>query len=190
MFAKMKKTPSYLKGLAEDRARAAGDVERYVKIAKDVADALETARATLAACDLLIRRIDGRLNPDEIPPIRAHKYYGGARGKLRDSVVGILKTVAPGTVTTTEISIEIQVRYGLTFETSWERTYWQCNSIGRLLRKLFDQGLVDRLHNPKSLTEEGGRWRWKTDSTQSSDQLRAQIEGKGGSVVQYDGGDE
>ena len=97
----MKKTPSYMKGLAEDRARAAGDVERYVKIAKDVADALEAAQMTLAACDLLIRRIDARLNPNEIPPIRAHKYYGGARGKLRDSVVDILKTAAPGTVTTT-----------------------------------------------------------------------------------------
>jgi hypothetical protein len=105
-------------------------------------------------------------------------------------VVDILKTAAPGTVTTTEISIEIQVRYGLTFETSLQRTHWQCNSIGRLMRKLFDQGLVERLHNPRCNTEEGGRWRWKTDSTQSSDQLREQIEGKGGSVVQYDGGEE
>jgi hypothetical protein len=186
----MKKTPSYLKGLAEDRARAAGDVERYVKIAKDVADALEAARSTLAACDLLIRRIDGRLNPEEIPPIRAHKYYGGGRGKLRDTVVDILKAAAPGTVTTTEISIEIQVRYGLTFETSWERSQWRSNSIGSVLRKLFGLGLVERLHNPRCNTDEGGRWRWKTDSTQSSDQLREQIEGNGGSVVQYDGGEE
>jgi hypothetical protein len=186
----MKKTPSYLKGLAEDRARAAGDVERYVKIAKDVADALEAARATLAACYLLIRRIDARLNPEEIPPIRAHKYYGGVRGKLRDTVGDILKTAAPGIVTTTEISIEIQVRYDLTFETSEARTHWQNNSIGRLLRNLFGQGLVERLHNPKCNTEDGGRWRWKTDVTQSSDQLREQIEGSGGSVVQYEGGEE
>jgi hypothetical protein len=182
----MKKTPSYLKGLAEDRARAAGDVERYVKIAKDVADALEAARSTLAACDLLIRRIDARLNPEEIPPIRVSKHYGGGRGKLQDAVVDILKTAAPGTVTTTEIGIEIQVRFGLTFETPWERIRWQSNSIGRLLRKLFFQGLVERLHNPRRNTDESGRWRWKADSTQSSNQLREQVEGNGGSVVQYD----
>ena len=186
----MKKTPSYLKGLAEERARAAGDVERYVKIAKDVADALDTARETLAACDLLIRRIDARLNPEDIPPIRVNKYYGGASGKLRNTVEDILKKVAPGTVTTTDISIEIQVCFGLTFETSEARTHWQNNSIGRLLRKLFDHGLVERLHNPRRNTEEGGRWRWKTDSTQSSDQLREQIEKRGGAVVQYDAGED
>jgi hypothetical protein len=186
----MKKTPAYLKGLAEDRARAAGDVERYVKIAKDVADALEAARATLAACDLLIRRIDARLNPEDIPPIHVQRHYGGAFGKLRSTVVDILKTVAPGTVTTTEISIEIQVRYGLTFETSEARTHWQNNSIGRLLRNLFGQGLVERLHNPRCNTEEGGRWRWVSRAAGSSDQLRERIERDGGSVVQYDAGEE
>jgi hypothetical protein len=156
-----------------------------VKIAKDVADALEAARSTLAACDLLIRRIDVRLNPEDIPPIRAHKYYGGSRGKLRDTVVDILKAAAPCTVTTTEISIEIQVRHGLTFETSGERSHWQCNSVGSALRKLFGHGLVERLRDPGS-----SRWRWKTDSTQSSDQLRERIAGNGGSVVQYDSGEE
>jgi hypothetical protein len=190
MPAKMKKTPSYLKGLAEDRARAAGDVERYVKIAKDVADALEAARATLAACDLLIRRIDARLNPEDIEPIRVKKYYGGCRGKLRRTVEDILKTVAPGTVTTTEISIEIQVRFGFTFETSEARTHWQNNSIGRLLRTLFEEDLVERLHNPRCNTEEGGRWRWVNRAAGSSDQLREQIEGQGGSVVQYDAVEE
>jgi hypothetical protein len=188
--AEMKKTPSYLKGLAEDRARAAGDVERYVKIAKDVSDALEAARATLAACDLLIRRIDARLNPEDIPLIRVNRCYGGARGKLRATVADILKTAAPRPVTTIEIGVEIQVRFGLVFETSEARSDWQNNSIGRLLRDLLDNGLVERLHDPKCNAQAGGRWRWKTDSTQSSDQLRGQIEGNGGSVVQYDGGEE
>jgi hypothetical protein len=182
----MKKTPSYLKGLVEDRARAAGDVERYEKIAKDVADALERARATLAACDMLILRIDARLLPGEIVLIRSKKSYGGKRGKLRNTVVDILQKAAPGSVTTTEIGIEIQVCFGLTFETPFLRTYWQNNSIGRLLRTLFYEDKVERLHDPRCNTEEGGRWRWKASAAESSDDLRAQLESQGGSVVQYD----
>jgi hypothetical protein len=183
---KVKKTPSYLKGLAEDRARAAGDVERYAQIAEDVARELEKARSTLAACDLLIRRIDARLNPEDIEPIRVTKYYGGSWGKLRGTVEAILKSVAPASATTNEIATEIQVRFQFVFVTWQARSEWKNNSIGRLLRKLFNEGLVERLHDPKSLTEEGGRWRWKNDATQSSDQLREQIEAEGGSVVQYD----
>jgi hypothetical protein len=182
----LKKTPSYLKGLVEARARAGGDVERYAKIAKDVARELKKARSTLAACDLLIRKIDTRLTPEDIEPIRIPKNYGGCRGKLINTVEQILRSVAPNSVTTGEISIEIQVRFQFTFETWQARAEWKNNSIGRLLRKLCEEGLIERLHNPKSLTEEGGRWRWKSDATQSSDQLREQIEAQGGSVIQYD----
>ena len=34
------------------------------------------------------------------------------------------------------------------------------------------------LHNPRCNAEEGGRWPWKTDVPQSSDQWRKQIEGQ------------
>jgi hypothetical protein len=30
------------------------------------------------------------------------------------------------------------------------------------MRKMFKQGLVDRLHDPAALTEDGARWRWKS----------------------------
>jgi hypothetical protein len=182
----MKKTPSYLKGLAENRARAAGEVRRYEKIASDVNDLLQTARQALGACDLLIRRFDARLTPEDIQPIRPPKFYGGKRGQLRNTIVEILKAEAPETITTSQIGVEIQIRFLLTFETPAARTDWQCNSIGRLMRKLFKQGLVDRLHDPAALTEEGARWRWKSDAALSSDHLRQQVEAKGGSVQQYD----
>jgi hypothetical protein len=51
----MKKTPSYLKGLAENRARSAGEVARYERIAEDVRALLKTARKALEACGTLIR---------------------------------------------------------------------------------------------------------------------------------------
>lgn len=182
----MRKTPSYLKGLAETRARAAGEVMRYEQIAADVNDLLCKARDALAACDILIVRFDARLSPEDIEPIRPRKFYGGKRGQLRTTVTEILKREAPGTVTTTQIGIEIQIRFLLTFETPAARTAWQCNSIGRLLRKLFKQELVDRLHDPAALTEDGARWRWKSGATSSPDHLRELVEAQGGSVHPYD----
>jgi hypothetical protein len=182
----MKKTPSYLKGLAETRARAAGEVARYEKIASDISDLLQKARDALAACDLLIVRFDARLTPADIQPIRPPKFYGGKRGQLRNTVTDILQREAPGTVTTSQIGVEIQIRFLLTFDTPAARTIWQCNSIGRLMRKMFNQGLVDRLHDPAALTEDGARWRWRSGAAGSPDHLRDLIEAQGGSVHQYD----
>jgi hypothetical protein len=180
------KTPSYLKGLAETRARAAGEVKRYEKIASDVKDLLRRARNALAACDLLIVRFDARLTPEDIQPIRPPKFYGGKRGQLRNTVTEILQREAPGTVTTSQIGVEIQIRFLLAFDTPAARTAWQCNSIGRLMRKMFKQGLVDRLHDPAALTEEGARWRWRSGAASSPDHLRELVEAQGGSVHQYD----
>ncbi len=184
----MKKTPSYLKGLAETRARAAGEVSRYEKIAADVNDLLRRARDTLAACDLLIVRFDARLSPEDIEPIRPPKFYGGKRGQLRKTVTEILKREAPRAVTTSQIGVEIQVRFLFTFETPAARTVWQCNSIGRLLRKMFEQGLLDRLHDPNAITELGALWRWKSGSACSSDHLRDLVVAQGGKVNLYDAG--
>lgn len=86
--------------------------------------------------------------------------------------------------------MEVQVRYQLTFETPDLRVRWVGNSIGRLLRVLYREGLVERLHDVQARTGDFGRWRWKVDASQSSDELRAQIEALGGSVVQYDAVEE
>ena len=184
----MKKTPSYLKGLAETRARAAGEVARFEKIASDVSQLLQKARDALAACDLLIVRFDARLTPEDIQPIRPPKFYGGKRGQLRNTVTEILQREAPGTVTTSQIGVEIQIRFLLTFDTPAARTTWQCNSIGRLMRKMFNQGLVDRLHDPAALTEDGARWRWRSGAASSPEHLGHLVVAQGGSVHQYDAG--
>ena len=52
----MRKTPSYLKGLAETRARAAAEVIRYTALATEVQQRLAEAQAALNSCDLLIVR--------------------------------------------------------------------------------------------------------------------------------------
>jgi hypothetical protein len=135
-------------------------------------------------------RFDARLTPADIELIRPPKFYGGNRGQLRNTVVKLLKAKAPGSITTSEISVEIQVRFLLTFETPAIRTsWWQCNSIGRLMRKLYEQKLVERRHDPKALTEERGRWRWRSDVAASPDHLQRLIESTGGKVLQYSGAD-
>lgn len=49
-----KKVRSYLKGLAENRARAAGDVVRLEAMAAQVAKELAEARMDVESCDRLI----------------------------------------------------------------------------------------------------------------------------------------
>lgn len=58
----MRKTPSYLKGLAEVRARAAGDMDRLQKLYDEIGGGLAKAQGKVASCDLSIRDLDPRLD--------------------------------------------------------------------------------------------------------------------------------
>jgi hypothetical protein len=181
----VKKTPPYLKQLAERRARAAGEVSRRRKIAEEAGASLAVAQGVLDEMDLQIRKIESRLDPSHIAAIRAHTLYPGGRGRLMSTVSEIIESAAPGEITTSEIANQIHARFQLDFPSADARGHWRNNSIGRLLRTLCKKGLVERLHAPKS---EGvaGRWRWKSDAVPSSDHLRAQLEAEGGAFQQYD----
>jgi len=151
----MKKTPSYLTGLAETRARLAGDIERYERPLSEIPGKVAQARRELEACDLLIRRFDGRLDPQKIAPIR-HWRYSKKRGVLRDTIIAIVKDGAPNEVTTLEVGWELQIRLGLTFETSTEYSRWLHGSVGCQLQLLVAERLIERLHDPLTPTS-GGR---------------------------------
>lgn len=47
----MKKIPPYLKGLIETRARAAAEVDRYRRLAEEIAAALEKTESELRAAE-------------------------------------------------------------------------------------------------------------------------------------------
>ena len=66
----MRNTPSYLKGLAETRARLAGDIQRYERLLKEIDSSLTLARRQLEGCDLLIKRFDARIDPRRIEAIQ------------------------------------------------------------------------------------------------------------------------
>ena len=68
---------------------------------------LATVEATLSEVDAELQRIESRLNPSDIAPIRAHKFYRGApRGTLKKTILEIV--TAAGPVTTSQIADAIQ----------------------------------------------------------------------------------
>jgi hypothetical protein len=107
-----KKTPSYLKGLVEDRARAAGEVIYYEKTAQDVAESLDKARHALNALDTVIRRFDAGLSPEHIQPIAAWKTQPGARGRLKQTILEMLEQESPNSLSTVQIASAKRKRLG------------------------------------------------------------------------------
>lgn len=205
MKAEMKKTPSYLKGLAETRARVAAEVRRHTDFSGAVVRELDeprvqtqrlaalsdsatrrlaAAKEELAACDRLIVKFDERLDPTLIEPIRAWKGRYGDRGRLKAVIVNYLREQAPGVVSTSEIFLVLQAEFGMQFINGKDKRVWLTNSVRPQLRDLVAEGLVEKPIDEDSLNVEVGRWRWRTDCALSLDHLKAQAEAAGVSVQQ------
>jgi len=156
-----KKVRSYLKGLAENRARAAGDVVRLEALAAQVAKELAEARMDVESCDRLIKKYDSRLRPELIEPIREWCHHKGKRGDLRILLLEILKRAAPAAPTLIEICCEIDMRWKLTFLTEREHKAWRRDAVGRALRHLVTKKKIVALHTMKGgdPTSEVARWK-------------------------------
>ncbi|MBT9538311.1 hypothetical protein [Thiobacillus sp.] len=172
----MRKTPSYLKGLAETRARVSAEVLRYEQILNEVGQALEKGRAELTACDTLIKKFDDRLDPRLIAPIKAWKGKYGKRGALQDAIIRILKERAPGPITTTELGWLLQLEFRLDFVDWREKRNWLHRSVGNQLNVLIERGLVERLHDRTVSTGQTGSWCWIGEGCKSLGDLAALAE--------------
>jgi hypothetical protein len=169
----MRKTPSYLKGLAETRARSAGDVARLRKLYEEIGQKLEEAQAEQAACDRLIQKYDSRLEPSRIPNINGWQGRYGKRGALRAAILRFVEEAWPSEITTTELCWQLQMKFQLDFFTAQERAEWLHNSVYTRLRYLVKDGDIESCHNPsKGVTGEVGRWRWRSETAPSLDHLR------------------
>ena len=153
----MRKTPSYLKGLAETRARAAADVLRYRQVIDEIMASLAKAQAELEACDRLIKKFDERLEPALIEPVLHWKGRYGKRGALREAILALLQEQAPAAVTTTEIGWQMQLKFDIGFNHWTERKRWMTNSIGNCLKKLVKDSLVEPCHD-QGRKGEAGSW--------------------------------
>lgn len=143
----MRKTPSYLKGLAETRARVSAEVTRLETLHAELTTRLEGARQELSACDTLIKKFDARLEPSRIQPVKAWKGKYGQRGALKLGILEYLSRSAPEAVSTQELCLFLQQRFGLEFGHWRERLAWKTNTVLRQLRRYADEGLVERLQD-------------------------------------------
>lgn len=94
-----------------------------------------------------------------VPAVRVHRAYGG-RGFLADWLRGVLQAAAPNWVDTRTLVALAEEAFGLDFPTYVQRDAYRKNTLGRAIRKLLAQGLVERMHDPES-TRMPGLWRWK-----------------------------
>jgi hypothetical protein len=185
MAIEMQRTPSYLKGLAETRARAAGDVQRLKELHSEITRQLATAEAEVASCDLLIRKFDKQLDPTKIPPIRAWKGHYGKRGALREAVLRELEAAWPRSVSTTELAAKIQLEFKLDFTTWRERDQWCDQSVRNLLRKSVKDGVLER--DEPAISAAGrtvNRWRWVPQTATELSTLREAAQAVGVGVQQ------
>jgi hypothetical protein len=158
----MKNTPSALKWLAEKRGRLAHDLGQTRQIAADVNARVAALEVDLAAVDRAITIFDTNIDPERIEAVNAHGRYG-KRGALKDCILGMLRAHgAEGAewVATQNIEMLVCLELGLTFETPAVRKRWYDNSFAKQLRLFVEQGLVERLHDPRDSSVEMGRWRW------------------------------
>jgi hypothetical protein len=187
MPANMKKIETYLKKLAEKRARAAGDVERYSKAAEQSAALLAKAQSVLGACDVLIAEYDERLDPSVIESIKTWHNHPKKRGDLKATLVDILKAASPKWLTTDEICDEVEARWKLEFIIPADRVEWKRGSIGRQLRRHASSGLIETSHDRGvAATVVAGLWRWKMGPAPSLDRLKAKLEDAGQVVHRSD----
>lgn len=135
----MKKLPSYLKGLAEARARSAGDIERLEELRALLDQEIESARTKLRAADTLIRDFSPFLDPSQIQPIKPRK---GRHGGLRAGVGLILRDAAPSALPTNEIAFLVAEKLELRFHTVADFHRWAKNAVARELRKQSDAGAL------------------------------------------------
>ena len=180
----MRKTPSYLKGLAETRARLASDVQRYEKLLREMGDALHLARRQLEGCDLLLKRFDDRIDPERIQPIQA--FRTGKRGALKDTIAQILQQAAPEPVSTLGLTLEAAHRLGFELATPREQKQWQHNSVYAQLKAFVKEGLVERIEDVIFANEKAVYWAWKASGSASLDHLRERAQAVGAAVQQYD----
>ncbi len=170
MATDVKKASSYLKGLAQTRARAAGDVLRLQALIEGLTEQLGKAQAELSACDLLIRKLDERLNPELIAPVRAAKTPYGA---LKRALVEYVRDAYPGEVSTVELCLAAEARLGLGFVTATERSFWMGNTMRRELNRLVKAGVLERIRDEGEAISAVARWRWRTDCGLSLDHWAA-----------------
>lgn len=156
----VKKYPAYLKGLVNDLGRLRGDIARLKAMRDEVDKRLAQCITEAEACERLIVRYDARLDPAGVTAVRAWRGKYGERGALKAAILEELKAAFPADLSTDLLSRVIQLRFELDFASTTARATWLHNSLGKALKKMVTEGLVERLHPADDRSGDFGRWVW------------------------------
>lgn len=170
-------TPSGLKWVGNELAAVSGELQ----CVQEEIDRLAVRKARLEGVRDSLSPVGALLGVAElhnlVPPVRVHKAYGG-RGFLVDWVKDVLRAAAPRCFDTRTLVLLAEERFNLTFQTYVERDQFRKNSLGRALRLLLAQGLVERLHDPKKAPAPGV-WRWKSPMSGFEELQQVKVEERG-----------
>lgn len=145
--------------MANELAAIVGELERL----DATISALSSRRERLAAERDAFSHVGAVMGLEQLQhlvlPVRAHRAYGG-RGFLVDWLRGMLQAAAPHWVDTRTLVSLAERDFSLTFPSPVERDAYRKNTLGRALRKLLSQDLVERQHDPERASTPS-LWRWK-----------------------------
>jgi hypothetical protein len=157
-------TPPGLKWALNQRAAVAGRIELLTQRVRAVQTELDAAIADLAALDRAIAVLDARVRSDALGPIRAWAGRYGERGALNRFIEKKLRDAGQVGITTTELSLAVQVEFGLDFATSGEREAFQQQSLKNRLLEWQKRGVLEVTYEAVS-NGRVARWRMKQPVT-------------------------
>jgi hypothetical protein len=183
----VKPTPPPLKWLAEKRGRVLSQLtkaesvleEQNRRVAKlqlaaaSARDRVGRLQADLDALDRTVSVYDSLLDPSEIAPINGWQGRYGKRGALGDRILEIIERGAPSWVQTDVIEALVVAELQLTFETPLLRKQWREGSFKSRLRRLTQEGVLERLQDPTVRQRAVGHWRLRQEKTPTLAELKA-----------------
>lgn len=149
-----------MKGLVETRARVDAEYNRLATLIAELTAKIAKVEAERNSCDQLITNLNSQIKPAYIEPVYAWQGRYGKRGALKQALLNLVTTAYPNSISTTQLSSCLEALFSLTFATQDERTQWVNNSIGKQLRGLVYDNIIERIHNPARCAGHPGTWRW------------------------------
>lgn len=108
-------------------------VKRRAEVLKEQAACLRTLSVIAQADNHLV-----------LPTVRAHRSYGG-RGALRRFLFSALEQAAPSEMNTDELAFRAIAHFNLSFTSPNELYRFKHNTLGRALRTLASDGLIEAM---------------------------------------------
>jgi hypothetical protein len=164
-----------VKWLANELAVLAGEMAQIdfeVNRLRERRAQVESTHAELAKVAALM---DVARLPDLVPPVRAHRKYGG-RGKLREFLREALKANHPAALDTLTLAEMATKHFWNTFDSDQQREHFRTETVTHTLRKLVHRGEVERIHGVDVNTV--GAWRWRAGAV-SLDELQMAVAARG-----------